>query len=98
MSNHRSGLSRATLVRLSELPVADLQAELPVAPDLIGVLAPSARPTLRVSDVATLLGVSVGSVRRWVDDGALESYRLPGGERRFTPEQVHSFLEVSKAS
>jgi excisionase family DNA binding protein len=31
-------------------------------------------------------------VRRWADKGALESFRTPGGQRRFDAERVEEFL------
>lgn len=36
-------------------------------------------PAYRVSDAATLLGVSDDTVRRWIDSGRLASTRRPGG-------------------
>ena len=48
--------------------------------------------TLTVSQVAARLAVSVGTVRRWADSGALESFRTPGGQRRFDAEPVDDFL------
>ena len=37
---------------------------------------------------ATMLGVSVDTVRRWADDGAILSQRTAGGQRRFTLAEV----------
>ena len=48
--------------------------------------------TLTVSQVAARLAVSVGTVRRWADSGALESFRTPGGQRRFDAARVEEFL------
>ena len=42
--------------------------------------------------LAKALGVSLGTVRRWSDMGYLESYRTPGGQRRFSAEQIEHFL------
>jgi excisionase family DNA binding protein len=39
------------------------------------------------------LGVSLGTVRRWSDLGHLESYRTPGGQRRFSREQIQTFVD-----
>ena len=50
-----------------------------------------ARLALTVSQAATELGVSIATVRRWSNAGHLESYRTPGGQRRFTPEQRDRF-------
>jgi excisionase family DNA binding protein len=43
---------------------------------------------LRVSDVATLLGVSANTVRRWTDDGRVRCQRSPGGHRRYLRSDV----------
>jgi excisionase family DNA binding protein len=48
--------------------------------------------TLTVSQVAERLAVSAGTVRRWADSGALDSFRTPGGQRRFDAERVEDFL------
>ena len=50
------------------------------------------RLALSTSQVARRLGVSVGTVRRWSDDGHLNAYRTPGGQRRFSAEQVDAFV------
>ena len=42
--------------------------------------------------MAYRLGVSIGTVRRWADDGYLEGFRTPGGQRRFNSEQVDTFV------
>ena len=53
----------------------------------------TARPLgLSTSQAAQALGVSLGTVRRWSDMGYLESYRTPGGQRRFSQEQIEHFL------
>lgn len=54
--------------------------------------SPEPQLALSVSQVAQRLGVSIGTVRRWTDDGYLEGFRTPGGQRRFAVEQVESFL------
>jgi excisionase family DNA binding protein len=54
----------------------------------------NARPLgLSTSQAAHALGVSLGTVRRWSDMGYLESYRTPGGQRRFSREQIDQFVE-----
>jgi DNA binding domain, excisionase family len=50
------------------------------------------RRWLTLSDVADMLGVHEGTVRRWADTGKLPSYRTPGGHRRFLSEDVIQFL------
>jgi excisionase family DNA binding protein len=47
---------------------------------------------LSASQAARALGVSVSTVRRWSDAGALRGYRTPGGQRRFSREQLDAFL------
>jgi excisionase family DNA binding protein len=44
------------------------------------------------SQAATYLGVSLATVRRWSNDGHLRGYRTPGGQRRFSGEQLDTFL------
>jgi excisionase family DNA binding protein len=46
---------------------------------------------LSASQAASALGVSVSTVRRWSDSGALRGYRTPGGQRRFSREQIDAF-------
>jgi excisionase family DNA binding protein len=45
-----------------------------------------------VRQAATALGVSTGSIRRWSDIGRLETTRTPGGQRRFSQEQIDAFI------
>ena len=47
---------------------------------------------LSTSQAAQALGVSLGTIRRWSDMGYLESYRTPGGQRRFSHEQIDQFI------
>jgi excisionase family DNA binding protein len=47
---------------------------------------------LSTSQAAQALGVSLGTIRRWSDMGYLESYRTPGGQRRFSADQIDQFL------
>jgi excisionase family DNA binding protein len=47
---------------------------------------------LSTSQAAHVLGVSLGTIRRWSDMGYLDSYRTPGGQRRFSSEQIEDFL------
>ena len=47
---------------------------------------------LSTSQAAQALGVSLGTIRRWSDTGHLQSYRTPGGQRRFSQEQIDRFL------
>jgi excisionase family DNA binding protein len=44
------------------------------------------------SQAASYLGVSLATVRRWNNDGHLHGYRTPGGQRRFSRDQLDGFL------
>lgn len=47
---------------------------------------------LSTSQAARTLGVSLGTIRRWSDMGYLQAYRTPGGQRRFSAEQIEAFV------
>jgi excisionase family DNA binding protein len=47
---------------------------------------------LSTSEAAGHLGVSLSTIRRWSDMGHLRGYRTPGGQRRFSVEQLDAFL------
>jgi excisionase family DNA binding protein len=47
---------------------------------------------LSTSQAARELGVSLGTIRRWADMGYLNAYRTPGGQRRFSREQIDEFI------
>jgi excisionase family DNA binding protein len=57
----------------------------------------TSRLGLSTSEAARHLGVSLSTVRRWSDAGHLRGYRTPGGQRRFTVEQLDAFLESLQA-
>jgi excisionase family DNA binding protein len=44
------------------------------------------------SQAASYLGVSLATVRRWSNDGYLRGSRTPGGQRRFSRDQLDAFL------
>ena len=44
------------------------------------------------SQAASYLGVSLATVRRWTDAGHIACYRTPGGQRRFSREQLDGFV------
>ncbi len=52
----------------------------------------TSRLGLSTSEAARHLGVSLSTVRRWSDAGHLTGYRTPGGQRRFTIDQLEDFL------
>ena len=66
---------------------------LPKRFNLIHMEARSSSPLgLSTSQAAKALGVSLGTIRRWSDMGYLQSYRTPGGQRRFSADQIEQFL------
>jgi excisionase family DNA binding protein len=44
------------------------------------------------SQAAGYLGVSLATVRRWTDAGHVSCYRTPGGQRRFSRDQLDNFI------
>jgi excisionase family DNA binding protein len=44
------------------------------------------------SQAAAYLGVSLGTVRRWSNAGLLHGSLTPGGQRRFSRDQLDVFL------
>ena len=46
------------------------------------------------ADAARAFRVGVSSVKRWTDEGELESVRTPGGHRRYTAAALHRFASL----
>ncbi len=44
------------------------------------------------SQAARYLGVSLATIRRWTDAGHVSCYRTPGGQRRFSRDQLDAFV------
>jgi excisionase family DNA binding protein len=44
------------------------------------------------SQAARYLGVSLATIRRWADAEHLSCYRTPGGQRRFSRDQLDGFI------
>jgi excisionase family DNA binding protein len=44
------------------------------------------------SQAARYVGVSLATIRRWADAGHLSCYRTPGGQRRFSRQQLDEFV------
>jgi excisionase family DNA binding protein len=52
-----------------------------------------AETMLTASELAHLLNVHINTVRRWSNRGILKVYRIgPRGDRRFSKEDIDSFL------
>jgi excisionase family DNA binding protein len=54
-------------------------------------------PTLTTRDAARLLGISVSTAQKWIESGALESWKTPGGHRRMRRSAVLALLEERTA-
>jgi excisionase family DNA binding protein len=48
--------------------------------------------TFTSSQAARYLGVSLATIRRWTDAGHIACYRTPGGQRRFSRDQLDGFI------
>jgi excisionase family DNA binding protein len=44
------------------------------------------------SQAAGYLGISLATIRRWTDAGHISCYRTPGGQRRFSHDQLEQFI------
>ena len=44
------------------------------------------------SQAARYVGVSLATIRRWTDAGHIHCYRTPGGQRRFSRDQLDDFV------
>ena len=64
----------------------------------IQIQAETSRMGLSTSQAARELGESLGTVRRWADLGYLPSYRTPGGQRRFSVDQIDDFVRSLQQS
>lgn len=51
-----------------------------------------ASDTLRIGQAATLLGVSVDTIRRWEDQGTVEVVRSSGGQRLVSMAEIRRLL------
>jgi excisionase family DNA binding protein len=45
-----------------------------------------------VSEAAAHIGVSAASLRKWSDQGLVPVYRTPGGQRRYSLEDLDEFM------
>ncbi|HEV3275356.1 MAG TPA: helix-turn-helix domain-containing protein [Terriglobia bacterium] len=58
----------------------------------------SSTDSYSASDAATLLGVSIPTLRRMVKEGALEGFRTPGGHVRVTAESIEAVKDQRHAT
>ncbi|MET0255633.1 MAG: helix-turn-helix domain-containing protein [Luteibacter sp.] len=54
-------------------------------------------PTVTTRDAAQLLGVSVSTAQKWIEAGAIPSWKTPGGHRRMRRSGVLALLEERMA-
>jgi excisionase family DNA binding protein len=47
---------------------------------------------LNVGEAAAYLGVSAASLRKWSNDGLVGTYRTPGGQRRYSVDDLDAFM------
>jgi excisionase family DNA binding protein len=47
---------------------------------------------LNVGEAAAYLGVSAASLRKWSNEGLVGTYRTPGGQRRYSIEDLDAFM------
>jgi excisionase family DNA binding protein len=59
--------------------------------------SPQNDPTLTTRDAARLLGISVSTAQKWIESGALASWKTPGGHRRMRRSAVIALLEERTA-
>ncbi|MBC6473303.1 MAG: helix-turn-helix domain-containing protein [Hormoscilla sp. GM102CHS1] len=46
------------------------------------------------AQAANLLGAHPESLRRWEREGKIQSYRTPGGQRRFLKREIERFAGI----
>ena len=52
------------------------------------------RRMLTVGQAADYIGVSPSSIRKWSDRGLVQAYRTPGGQRRFSTDDLDELIRV----
>ena len=52
---------------------------------------------LTVGQAAAYVGVSPASLRKWANDGRVPAYRTPGGQRRFSLEDLDEFVRSMRS-
>ena len=61
-----------------------------------GVIAKSKSRLLNRKEVASLLGISVSSLRRWEKAGRIEKHRLTCRTIRFDPQEIDKIIRENK--
>jgi excisionase family DNA binding protein len=64
----------------------------PASPGLGSASGEQRQLTFTSSQAARYLGVSLATIRRWTDAGHVACYRTPGGQRRFSKDQLDGFI------
>jgi excisionase family DNA binding protein len=54
------------------------------------------RRMLTVGQAADYIGVSPSSIRKWSDRGLVQAYRTPGGDRRFSIDDLDELIRVGQ--
>jgi excisionase family DNA binding protein len=52
------------------------------------------RRMLTVGQAADYIGVSPSSIRKWSNRGLVQAYRTPGGDRRFSIDDLDELIRV----
>ena len=50
-------------------------------------------PSISTLEAAKRLGVTVPTIQRWLDQGALRGWKTPGGHRRIALSSVQAYIE-----
>jgi excisionase family DNA binding protein len=53
---------------------------------------------LTVGQAAAYVGVSPASLRKWANDGRVHAYRTPGGQRRFSVDDLDDFVRSMRSA
>lgn len=62
------------------------------------ILSPDELPEwLTLGEAARYLGVAQSTVRKWADMGRIETFKTPGGHRRFRREDLDEFMHGATA-
>ncbi|MBL5975337.1 MAG: MerR family DNA-binding transcriptional regulator [Candidatus Leucobacter sulfamidivorax] len=54
--------------------------------------------SLAIGEASRALGVSVGTMRNWEREGKIESFRTPGGQRRFPASEIDRLRNARAAA